>query len=304
MLSALLTAGCPPQLRTTLARYLAGEISGEMALMHFALQLGDSGSLNAGLEELVRAAPHQRELSDLVRLAAAHADNLPQIIGLAERGLVDLPRGGGDRLSAIRKQFDKAVSVAPEASVALYSLGSAEILDRATDEIMTRLTEWRLLVSDQRVLDIGCGIGRIERALSPLVGAITAIDVSPRMIEEARRRCRDLFNVTFAQCNGRDLAAFADGSFDLVLAVDTFPYLFAADPVIAARHMQDAARVLRPRGNLAILNYSYRGDDEADRRDIAQLARMNGFTVRLVGSRDFRLWDGLAFLLTLPARRE
>ena len=71
------------------------------------------------------------------------------------------------RYRAIRAQFDEAVALAPEAAVALYSLGSSEILDRATEEIVARLREWRLVGADIDVLDIGCGIGRIERALAP-----------------------------------------------------------------------------------------------------------------------------------------
>ena len=124
------------------------------------------------------------------------------------------------------------------------------------------------------------------------------------MIEEAQRRCRDLANVAFEQCGGRDLAGFRDRSFDLVLAVNSFPYLFAADPEIVARHLRDAARVLRPGGAVVILNFSYRGDEEADRRDIERLAGVNGFTIRRAGTRDFILWDGLTFVLTLPAHRE
>jgi SAM-dependent methyltransferase len=295
---------CPPQLRPSLARYLAGDTSGEIALMHFVLQLGGGGVLNSTLEKLAAAAPERKELSDLVRLAVANTHHLAQVSSLAEGGLVDLPCAESERIAAIRDQFDKAVAVAPEASVALYSLGSGEILDRATGEIIARLAEWELLRPDLRVLDIGCGIGRIERALAPQVGAITAIDVSPGMILEARQRCRDLANVTFASCNGRELDAFAARSFDLVLAIDSFPYLFAAGPAIAAQHVKDAAQLLRPGGHLAIFNFSYRGDDDADRRDVEQLAGLNGLAVARAGSRDFTLWDGLTFLLALPGRRE
>jgi ubiquinone/menaquinone biosynthesis C-methylase UbiE len=93
------------------------------------------------------------------------------------------------------------------------------------------------------VLDIGCGIGRIERALASHVGAITGIDLSPGMVAEARRRCRGLPNVTFQLCNGRDLADYDDQSVDLVLAVDSFPCLVAVDLAIAEAHMRDAARL-------------------------------------------------------------
>jgi SAM-dependent methyltransferase len=300
MLTARLSAICPTQLQMPLGRYLNGEISGEILLMHFVLQVGDAAAVV--LDRLAAASPDRRELEQLVALAAANADRLSQITALDQVGLVNLATDRNS-VAAIRAQFDAAVRIAPEASVALYSLGSPEILDRASNEVVARLAEWGLLHPDLAVLDIGCGIGRIERALAPHVGSIIAIDVSPGMIDEARRRCGGLANVGFAPCDGRGLAGFADRSFDLVLAVDSFPYLFAADPAIAAQHVQDATRVLRPGGALAILNFTYRGNDDADRNDIARLAEINGFAVQRAGTRDFELWDGLTFLLTLPPRR-
>jgi SAM-dependent methyltransferase len=290
-------------LRTPLARYLAGQISGEIALMHFALAVGDTALLSRLLAELAAVAPECEKLARLRGLAAVNTDHLAQVTVLANDRLVDIGSGDGDRVAAIRRQFDRAVSLAPEASVALYSLGSADILDRATTEIVTRLAEWNLLRRDSMVLDIGCGIGRIERALAPQVGAIMAIDVSQGMIEEARRRCGDLGNVDFEQCNGHDLARYGDGCFDLVLAVDSFPYLFAADPEIVVRHLKDSARILRLGGAAVILNFSYRGDEDADRSDVERLAGMCGFRVERAGTRDFMLWDGLTFLLSLPAHR-
>jgi SAM-dependent methyltransferase len=303
MLTELLSDACPPQLRAPLSRYLAHEVSGEITLMHFALHLGGAGALAATLENLAAAAPQLAKLTHLIDLAAANSDHLAQVTALVESGLADLAAAGNSGVSAIRALFDGAVAIAPEASVALYSLGSPEILDRATSEILTRLAEWNLLPLDLKLLDIGCGIGRIELALAPRVGSITAIDISPDMIKEAKRRCRGLANINFQECNGRDLAAFDDRSFDLILAIDSFPCMFAADPEIAVRHIRDCARLLRPDGTLLILNFSYRGDD-ADRRDMQQLASANGFTVHRLGSSDFSLWDGRTFLLRFPSHRE
>jgi SAM-dependent methyltransferase len=286
------------KLGSHLERYLAGEISGEIALMHIALQLGGAGSLIATLETLVSASPQNSKATELLRLAGANVGTLPQVTRLLEGGLVEFPPAGDDGIAATRSQFDRAVATAPEASVALYSLGSAAILERATTEIVARLAEWELLGPKRIVLDIGCGIGRIERALAPHIGAITGIDLSPGMIAEARRRCRGLANVTLQLCNGRDLADFDDQSVDLVLAVDSFPCLVAVDLAISEAHIRDAARLLRPAGALLILNFSYREDVEADRRDISRLAAANGFTVRREGTRDFELWDGATFLLT------
>ena len=304
VLTAELISACPPALHPALARHLRGDASSEITLMHFALQVGDTNALGQLLEAFIAAAPERRELTDLRRLYAANVEHLTQITALCNDGLASLLLSDGDKVAAIRRQFDRAVALAPEASVALYSLGSANILDRATTEIVDRLSEWELLRPDLTLLDIGCGIGRVERALAPRVKAITAIDVSSGMIAEARRRCRDLLNVTFAQCNGRDLAEYQDGSYDLVLAVDSFPYLFAANPGIVDQHFRDCARILRPGGSIAVLNFSYRGNEAADRRDVERLGRAYGFTVERAGTRDFTLWDGLTFLLTLPVHRE
>ena len=38
------------------------------------------------------------------------------------------------------------------------------------------------------VLDAGCGPGDIARPLAPLVGRVDAVDLSPRMVSEGRRR--------------------------------------------------------------------------------------------------------------------
>jgi ubiquinone/menaquinone biosynthesis C-methylase UbiE len=208
----------------------------------------------------------------------------------------------------MREQFDRAVAVSPEAAVALYSLGSAETLDRATAEIVARLDEWQLIKPDLTALDIGCGIGRLEGALATRLRMMTGIDVSPGMIEEARRRCAGLSNVEFAVCDGTGLAALAGRRFDLILAVDAFPYLVAADPALAERHIADAARLLPPGGVFVILNYSYRGDLDADRRAVEDLSGCYGFAIERNGTRDFTVWDGATFLLrrksvSAPPRR-
>jgi len=48
--------------------------------------------------------------------------------------------------------------------------------------------------------------------------------------------------------------------------------MFAADPEIAVRHVRDCAGRLRSGGPSWSWTFSYRGD-EADRRDVQQLAR-------------------------------
>ena len=201
-------------------------------------------------------------------------------------------------LAGIAALFDRAVTRAPEASVAAYSLGDPEILAAATAEIIAWLNAERLLGRDRDVLDLGCGIGRVAVALAPLSRSVLGLDVSPGMVAEARRRHASIPNLRFAVTpgTGLDLAA---ASLDLILAVDSFPYLVQAGGGLAERHMQDAARILRPGGALAILNLSYRDDPARDPADAARWAGEGGWTLALAGTTPFTLWDGRAFLLRL-----
>ena len=261
--------------------------------MHLLLAVGALGPLTDCLKQL--RATGRDPLVRLAQLAIEHRNGLQHAARLVEAGLTEAR--GDDRLAAIREQYDRAVATAPEAAVALYSLGDLAILDRATAELAALLEEWGLLGADREALDIGCGIGRMERALASRLRHMTGIDLSPAMVAEAKRRCVGIANVTFYITGGRGLSQFAHRRFDLILAIDSFPCIVAASPEIARQHIDDAARLLRPGGSFAILNYSYRGDIAADRADVATYAKAAGLVVLRNGTRDLTLWDGTSFLL-------
>lgn len=193
--------------------------------------------------------------------------------------------------------FDHAARISPEAGVALYSLGRSDLLEAATQSIVARLDEWGLLGPGRHALDLGCGSGRMIAALAPHLRAIVGIDVSEDMLAVARRRCRDLANVQLLATAGRDLAPFPDAAFDLVLAVDVFPYLVASGDGLVRRHFEECRRVLADGGTLVILNYAYGStwdDDVTAVRRGAEAARLN---VVRTARNDFAFWDGATFLL-------
>ncbi|RWL09933.1 MAG: class I SAM-dependent methyltransferase [Mesorhizobium sp.] len=192
--------------------------------------------------------------------------------------------------------FDAAATISQAASVQLCSLGDEEKLSAATDEIAAWLEGQGFTGTDRDILDIGCGIGRFERALSHAAHRIVGIDISLEMIAVARRRCAGLPNVDLRPTSGFDLADFSNASFDCVLAVDSFPYLVLAG--LAERYFEEISRVLKPSGRAALLNYSYRGSPALDRADVHRLAEAHGMQVMVDGEKPFLLWDGNAFLLT------
>jgi len=75
------------------------------------------------------------------------------------------------------------------------------------------------------VLDLGCGIGRVDKYLSTYCQRICAVDVSDRMLYLARRRLAGFKNIEFYRNNGHDLSEFGDGTFDFVFALLVFHHL-------------------------------------------------------------------------------
>lgn len=208
----------------------------------------------------------------------------------------------GDALAHWANVFDRLVRLSPEGSVALYTLGDARLLEEATADIVALLVDWGLLDAASAVLDIGCGIGRLEAALASHVASVYGIDISQAMIEEARRRCGHLPNVRFALGSGSDLAGIADGSVDLLLLIDTLPYVILSGPALAAKVCAESARVLERDGSLLILNATYGGDADADLIELARLAEGAGLEIHRADWRPLSSWDAPAFQLKRASR--
>lgn len=66
-----------------------------------------------------------------------------------------------------------------------------------------------------RVLELGCGAGRLTGHLAELASAAHGLDISPAMVEYGRRAYP---RATFSEGDLHDLSAFDDGSVDVVVA--------------------------------------------------------------------------------------
>ena len=98
--------------------------------------------------------------------------------------------------------------------------------------------------SDMRVLEIGCGIGRMTMALSRIFGAVDAVDISPEMIAQARIILAGQPNVQLHVNNGADLSMFADSSFDFAISIIVFQHI--PKRAIVENYIKETWRVLRP----------------------------------------------------------
>ena len=99
---------------------------------------------------------------------------------------------------------------------------------------------------ESRVVEIGCGIGRMTEWFAKDFGFVDAVDVSPVMIDRARRLLEQRSNVAFHTCNGSDLAPIAAGSADLVFSYIVFQHIPSRESIEG--YVRDAARVLKQGG--------------------------------------------------------
>ena len=272
--------------QTVLARAAAGEISPEIALAQLLL----SGH-PPDPAELARAA-RPGPLQDLADLAERHRDRLQGLSGLAARGFSP---DGPDPIAETAALFDRLATEAPEAGVAFYTFGDPQALAIATDELVGVIRAWAP-PAGKRVIDYGCGIGRVALALAEEAADTLGIDVSAGMVAAARARA-GARRVRFEQGNGRDLSGVPDSSADLLIAGDIWPFLVTAGPEAVSRMVAEIARVLVPGGDFLIFNYSYRGDPARDVADVRALGRAHGFDVVRAGETPFRIWDGVGFHL-------
>src|SRR3954454_13774735 len=106
-------------------------------------------------------------------------------------------------------------------------------------EVLDRLE----LDGDERVLDAGCGTGRVTAALVERLprGHVIAVDGSPAMVEEAGARLGDAADVRVADLLELEL----DAPVDAVLSTATFHWIADHDRLFT--RLRD---VLRPGGRL------------------------------------------------------
>jgi SAM-dependent methyltransferase len=96
------------------------------------------------------------------------------------------------------------------------------------------------------VLDIGCGPGRLTRALATRAAAVQGIDVSAEMVELARKHNATIENVTFIHGDGTSLNGVEDASVNGVFSHVVFQHI--PDPQITLGYIREIGRVLKPNG--------------------------------------------------------
>ncbi|MDW8130726.1 MAG: class I SAM-dependent methyltransferase [Bryobacterales bacterium] len=98
----------------------------------------------------------------------------------------------------------------------------------------------------RRVLEIGCGLGRLMMHLAVHCGEIHGVDVSDEMVRLAREKLAGIPHAHVHVNSGADLAPFADDSFDFLYSYAVFQHIPSRQTVFC--YLKEAWRVLKPGG--------------------------------------------------------
>jgi len=126
------------------------------------------------------------------------------------------------------------------------------------EEALTMIVEAARPTSDDRLLDVACGPGLVVCAFASHVRKATGIDVTPAMLERARKLAADkgLTNVAWQHGDVYSLP-YGDASFTIVTTRFSFHHFL--DPAAVLREM---VRVCAPEGRIVVVD-DYASEDPA-----------------------------------------
>ncbi|HEV2773121.1 MAG TPA: class I SAM-dependent methyltransferase [Thermoleophilaceae bacterium] len=95
-----------------------------------------------------------------------------------------------------------------------------------------------------RLLEIGCGVGRMTEHLAETFGEVHGVDVSGEMVATAKQRLSHFDNVHVHETNGADLAVFPDSFFDFAFSFIVFQHIPFRE--VVEGYLREVHRVLKP----------------------------------------------------------
>lgn len=94
-----------------------------------------------------------------------------------------------------------------------------------------------------KVLEIGCGIGRILIPMSEVFGEAIGIDIAPEMVRIGKEKTAKIPNCKILECTGIDLSLFSDNYFDFCYSFIVFQHI--PEKKIVEKYIQEVSRILK-----------------------------------------------------------
>lgn len=136
------------------------------------------------------------------------------------------------------------------------------------EEALNHIVQWSGAGAEDTVLDVACGPGLLACAFARVAKHVTGIDMTPAMLEQARRTQQEqgLKNLSWQQGDVYSLP-FPPSQFSIVSSRFVFHHL--QDPLAALREMK---RVCKPGGKVVVADMAPL-PEKADALNAAELMR-------------------------------
>ena len=120
----------------------------------------------------------------------------------------------------------------------------------------------------RHVLELGCGVGALCRALAPYAETVTGVDIAATAVQHADLS-RDHQNIAFVTGDVRSFDA-AGRQYDLIVIADVLYYAMPVDDQPALEAIaRRVASCLAPGGIVLLADHYFFGFDAASRRTLA-----------------------------------
>ena len=146
-------------------------------------------------------------------------------------GVVSFPEFKADRFEQNRDRF--------------FEMGRQQI-----DTVLARIIKFYGEGSRNRVLDFGCGVGRLVLGLARYFNEVVGVDVSDAMLAEAKRNCAESANILLTKSD--DTLSRVSGKFDLVHSYVVLQHI----PINRGMQLTQKMLELVEDGGVAALHYS------------------------------------------------
>jgi SAM-dependent methyltransferase len=120
-----------------------------------------------------------------------------------------------------------------------------------TIPVAARLVKFAGVTAGETLLDVGTGTGVVALTAAGAGARVSALDLTPELLEQARQNARIALRDDIAWTEGdAEQLPYPDASFDVVLS--QFGHMFAPRPELAIAEMR---RVLKPGGRVAFATW-------------------------------------------------
>ena len=144
------------------------------------------------------------------------------------------------------KQYWDNQAQSPEAALAAVDGSGNESIVQQTGRFAAAQMRAALdLKISDRVLELGCGVGRIGKELAGDCAHWTGVDISAQMISHAQERIADMENIAFHQLQKSSLDMIPDASIDKAYSLAVLCHMDKEDLYL---YLEELHRILAPGG--------------------------------------------------------